>query len=70
MGIHPIVTVPQEVWSLFSNFLNYVMAGLFFLGEYIYRQHKFPEQPYRNIIDFMQRARRVGHRVLSGSDNA
>lgn len=70
MGVRPIVTVPQAVWSLFSNFLNYVMAGLFFLGEYIYRQHKFPEQPYRNIIDFMQRARRVGHRALSGSDNA
>jgi uncharacterized membrane protein len=70
MGVHPSVTVPQEVWSLFSNFLNYLMAGLFFIGEYIYRQHRFPEQPYRNIIDFMQRARRVGHRVMNGSDNA
>ncbi len=62
MGMHPIVTVPQEVWSLFANFLNYVMAGAFFVIEYIYRQRRFPEQPYKNFIDFMQRARRVGHK--------
>jgi uncharacterized membrane protein len=64
MGVHPIVTVPVEVWSLFANFIDYVMAGLFFLAEYLYRQRKFPEQPYRNFFDFINRARRVGHRVL------
>lgn len=64
MGIQPIVTVPQEVWSLFANFLNYVLAGSFFIIEYIYRQRRFPEQPYKNFIDFMMRARRVGPRVM------
>jgi len=70
MGIRPIVTVPQEVWSLFANFLNYVMAGAFFVIEYIYRQRRFPEQPYKNFIDFMQRARRVGHKVMDKPSDA
>jgi uncharacterized membrane protein len=66
MGVTPPVTVRVETWSLFANFLNYAMAGLFFIGEYIYRQRKFPDQPYRNIFDFLQRARRVGPRVMMG----
>lgn len=64
MGWHPTVTVPVEVWSLFANFIDYVLAGVLFLAEYAYRQRKFPEQPYRNVFDFMQRARRISHRVL------
>lgn len=64
MGVQPIVTVPVEVWSLFANFIDYLMAGLFFLAEYAYRQRKFPQQPYRNFFDFINRARRVGHRVI------
>jgi uncharacterized membrane protein len=64
MGWHPAVTVPVEVWSLFANFLNYVIAGLFFLAEYFYRQHRFPEQPYDGLVDFLQRARRLSHRVI------
>ena len=64
MGFHPFLTVPVEVWSLFANFIDYVMAGVFFVAEYAWRQHKFPEQPYRNFFDFINRARRVGHRVI------
>lgn len=64
MGVHPIVTVPVEVWSLFANFIDYAMAGVLFLAEYAYRQRKFPDQPYRNFFDFINRARRVGHRVI------
>ena len=64
MGLHPSVTVPVEVWSLFANFIDYVMAGALFLAEYAYRQRKFPDQPYRNFFDFINRARRVGHRVI------
>jgi uncharacterized membrane protein len=64
MGVQPPVTVPLQVWSLFANFLNYLIAGAFFLAEYIYRQHRFPQQPYRNLIDFLRRARRLGPRVL------
>jgi uncharacterized membrane protein len=64
MGWHPVVTVPIEMWSLFANFIDYLLAGALFLAEYVYRQHKFPEQPYRNLFDFVQRARRISHRII------
>lgn len=63
-GIRPPFTVSVETWSLFANFLNYAIAGGFFLAEYVYRQYRFPEQPYRNVLDFIRRAAAVGHQVL------
>ncbi len=30
-----------EVWSLFTNILNYVFIGILFIAEYIYRQVRF-----------------------------
>jgi uncharacterized membrane protein len=66
MGIQPPFTVHVETWSLFANFLNYVIVGAFFIVEYIYRDYRFPEQRdrYRNIFDFLRRAAVVGPRVL------
>jgi uncharacterized membrane protein len=68
MGVRPPVTVPVAVWSLFANFLNYVIAGAFFLAEYVYRQYRFPDQPYRNILDFFLKARRVSPRLMGRPD--
>jgi hypothetical protein len=64
MGIHPPVTVPVETWSLFANGLNYVIVGAFFCAEYLYRDYRFPEHRYRNVLDFLRRAAAVGPRVL------
>jgi uncharacterized membrane protein len=55
-GIQPPVTVPQEWWSLFANVLDYVLVALFFMVEYAYRQHRFPQQPFRNFFDFLRQA--------------
>ena len=63
-GVRPPVTVPLETWSLFANFLNYVIAGGFFLIEYLYRRRRFPQQPYRNLFDFLRRAAAVSHRAV------
>jgi len=63
-GVRPPFTVSVETWSLFANFLNYGIAAGFFLIEYTYRRRRFPQQPYRNLFDFINRARRVGHRVI------
>lgn len=64
LGIDPPVAVPLATWSLFANLLNYLIVGAFFLGEYAYRQHRFPQQPYRNLFDFIRRAAAVGPRVV------
>ena len=63
-GVRPPLTVSLETWSLFSNFLNYLIAGGFFLIEYLYRRWRFPQQPYRNLFDFMRRAAAVSQRAI------
>jgi len=47
--------LPQEWWSLFANLIAYVIVVAFFVVEYAYRRRRFPRQPYRNMLEFMQR---------------
>jgi uncharacterized membrane protein len=63
-GVRPPFTVSVATWSLFANFLNYLIAGGFFLIEYGYRRWRFPQQPYRNLFDFVRRAAAVSQRVI------
>jgi uncharacterized membrane protein len=59
-GYDPPVSVPQHVWSLFANLLNYLIIGVFFAVEHAYRRHRFPKQPYRNLADFVRRSFAAG----------
>ncbi|MGH8178752.1 MAG: ketosynthase [Steroidobacter sp.] len=54
-GITPRVAVPQEWWSLFANVIGYLLVAAFFVIEYAWRRHRFPQQPYRNMFDFFRR---------------
>lgn len=67
MGIEPPVPVPQAVWSLFANVLNYLILAVFFVAEYAYRRLRFPEEPYRNIFQFVRRVVALGPRILAGA---
>lgn len=64
-GIEPPVRVPREVWSAFANLLNYLIIGAFFVGEYVYRRYRFPQQPYRGFVDFALRAAKAGPRLFA-----
>jgi len=66
-GFTPPAAVPRETWSLFANVLNYIIVGVFFLAEYAYRRRRFPQQPYRNIVDFLRRAIAVAPAMLANS---
>jgi uncharacterized membrane protein len=44
-----------ELWSLFANLIAYVIVLAFFGAEYAYRRRRFPQQPYRNMLEFVQR---------------
>ena len=57
LGYQPVVTVSQVAWSWFANLLDYGLAGLVFVIEYLVRIRLFPDRPYRNFPDF---ARRLG----------
>jgi uncharacterized membrane protein len=41
------------VWSLFTNFLNYLFLFLFFFVEYLLRIRRFNEVEHLSFIDFM-----------------
>jgi uncharacterized membrane protein len=49
------VFAEPEQWSLFANLIAYVIVVAFFAVEYAYRRRRFPHQPYRNILEFVQR---------------
>jgi uncharacterized membrane protein len=49
-----IFAEPQQ-WSLFANLIAYVIVFVFFIAEYAYRRRRFPQQPYRNVLEFVQR---------------
>lgn len=35
---------PLEIWSLFTNLLNYVFLSAMFVVEFMYRKHAFPDK--------------------------
>lgn len=59
-GVQPVVTVPIGVWSLFANLLNYLLVAALFVVEFAYRRRRFPQQPYRGLLDFARRVAGVG----------
>jgi uncharacterized membrane protein len=65
LGVTPAVTLPQEAWSLFANLLAYLIILAFFIIEYAIRRQRFPEQPYRNFLDFIRRTIAVSPRLLN-----
>lgn len=60
LGYAPAIRVPLHWWSWYANLGCYAMAAVLFIGEYNYRRHRFPWQPYRHFFHFCQRAAAVG----------
>lgn len=60
IGVEPFAPVALRHWSLFANVASYVAIAGFFAGEYAWRRHRFPQQPYRGFGDFLARVARLG----------
>lgn len=43
-----------RAWSVFANFISYILLGLLFLGEYGYRRRRFPERTPLNFRAFVR----------------
>lgn len=65
-GVRPPIAVPQFWWSMFANLIGYLLVAAFFAIEYAYRRHLFPQQPYRNMYDFLRQATSAMPRLLRG----
>jgi uncharacterized membrane protein/3-hydroxymyristoyl/3-hydroxydecanoyl-(acyl carrier protein) dehydratase len=65
IGIRAPLPVSREFWSLFANVLNYAIVVAFFMLEYAYRRRRFPDRPYRNLVDFLRRAAAAGPALMA-----
>jgi uncharacterized membrane protein len=59
-GVQPVVNVPLGLWSLFANVLNYLLVAGLFVGEFMFRRRRFPQQPYGGLLDFTRRVASLG----------
>ena len=53
-----------EIWSLFTNFINYALVGLVFLIEYRIRIHKLSHLQHMSFSDFIISLRRIDWRNI------
>ncbi len=53
-----------EIWSLFTNFINYAIVGLVFLVEYRIRIHKLSHLQHMSFSNFIISLRRIDWRNI------
>jgi len=70
VGVQPPVTVPLNQWSLLANVLDYLLVGALFIIEFAFRRRRFPQQPYRGLLDFTRRVVSLGAMFRSASTAA
>ena len=56
------VDAPLEVWSLFANFLNYVLLAVFFLAEVALRRVVLRDEPESGLRDTLRAMRQMDFR--------
>lgn len=60
VGVQPPLTVPLSQWSLLANVIDYFLVGALFVIEFAFRRRRFPQQPYRGLLDFTRRVVSLG----------
>ncbi len=48
------IYAPYELWSLFANFLNYIILAMLFFIEFVYRCWRFPDHDHPGFIDYIK----------------
>jgi len=65
LGIAPPLRVAERTWSLYANFVEYLIAIAFFAGEYAFRHRHFPERSSAGLVAFVRRLSAVVPRILA-----
>lgn len=58
------VFAPLPVWSLFSNFVNYLLVGLVFVLEYVYRRLRFRAHVHSGFVAHLRRVARADYTAV------
>ncbi|HEY6721073.1 MAG TPA: hypothetical protein VI363_05485 [Burkholderiales bacterium] len=54
-----LLATPQT-WSLFANGIDYLLVGVLFVGEYIFRRVRYPHHEHRSLADVVRTVARAG----------
>lgn len=49
----------HEVWSLFTNFINYLILASMFIIEYVVRLRVFPHKQHMSFLEYITRLKKV-----------
>jgi uncharacterized membrane protein len=49
-----------ETWSLFANGIDYLLVGVLFVGEYVFRRLRYRHHEHRALIDVVRTVARAG----------
>lgn len=41
----------RAIWSVFSNFVSYLLLGALMVGEFVYRRWRFPDEPRSGFVE-------------------
>jgi uncharacterized membrane protein len=61
-GVALAAGASAEIWSLFTNFLNPLLVGTVFLGEYLFRRVRFRHMQHPDFITFVREVAKAGTR--------
>lgn len=56
------IFAPAVVWSTFTNFLNYLIVGLMFIGEYMLRPWLIPNEKHTKLATYLRGLMRADFR--------
>lgn len=55
---------PLPLWSLFTNFINYLILAALFPLEYLYRRIRYRHLPHAGFIGYLRDVSRINYRRL------
>lgn len=58
------VFAPMPLWSLFTNFINYLLLAALFPLEYLYRRIRYQHLPHTGFIGYLRDVSRINYRRL------
>ncbi len=71
LGFESPWPLPPTAWSLFANFIGFILVAVLFALEFAYRRRRFPAQHarYRGLMDFLNHMREEAPNLLRASAN-
>jgi uncharacterized membrane protein len=58
-GALAVLATPQT-WSLFANGIDYLLVGVVFVGEYIFRRVRYRHHQHRSLVEVVRTVARAG----------